>query len=47
MPRNLRARRAAARAGFEEEGLAKRYLKINGVWEDHIHMVRRNEEEDL
>lgn len=47
MPRNLPSRRAAARAGFEEEGLAKRYLKINGVWEDHIHMVRRNEEEDL
>ncbi|WP_302496937.1 GNAT family N-acetyltransferase [uncultured Flavonifractor sp.] len=45
MPRNLPSRRAAARAGFEEEGLAKRYLKINGVWEDHIHMVRRNEED--
>ena len=46
MPRNLPSRRAAARAGFEEEGLARRYLKINGVWEDHIHMVRRNDEED-
>ena len=45
MPRNLPSRRAVARAGFEEEGLAKRYLKINGVWEDHIHMVRRNEED--
>ena len=47
MPRNLPSRRAAAKAGFQEEGLAKRYLKINGVWEDHIHMVRRNDEEDL
>ena len=47
MPRNLPSRRAAAKAGFEEEGLARRYLKINGVWEDHIHMVRRNDEEDL
>lgn len=46
MPRNLPSRRAAAKAGFEEEGLARRYLKINGVWEDHLHMVRRNEEED-
>ena len=25
------------------EGLARRYLRINGVWEDHIHMVRLNE----
>ena len=22
---------------------ARRYLRINGVWEDHIHMVRLNE----
>ena len=45
MPRNLASRRAAAKAGFIEEGLAKDYLKINGRWEDHLHMVRRNEEE--
>ena len=45
LPRNLPSLRAAAKAGYEQEGLAKRYLKINGVWEDHIHMVRRNEEE--
>ena len=30
---------------FTEEGLARRYLNINGVWEDHIHMVKLNEEE--
>lgn len=47
MPRNLSSRRAAAKAGFSEEGLSKHYLKINGVWEDHIHMVRLNEEEEL
>ena len=23
--------------------LAQRYLQINGVWEDHIHMVRLND----
>ena len=22
--------------GFEEEGFAKAYLKINGVWRDHV-----------
>lgn len=24
------------RAGFEEEGLARQYLKINGMWQDHV-----------
>jgi hypothetical protein len=24
------------KAGFRREGLAERYLKINGVWEDHM-----------
>jgi len=43
MPRNLPSRRVLARLGFEEEGLARRYLKINGVWEDHLHHVRLNE----
>lgn len=44
MPRNTASRRAAAKAGFAEEGLSRKYLKINGVWEDHIHMVRLNGE---
>ena len=37
--------RAAEKAGYRPEGLARRYLNINGVWEDHIHMVKLNEEE--
>lgn len=36
MPRNERSRRVLEKAGFRHEGLAKRYLKINGVWEDHM-----------
>ena len=44
MPRNTASRRAAAKAGFVEEGLSRQYLKINGVWEDHLHMVRLNGE---
>ncbi len=24
------------------EGLSKYYLNINGVWEEHIHMVKIN-----
>jgi len=42
IPRNLASLRAAEKAGFTSEGLAKQYLKIHGVWEDHIHMVRFN-----
>lgn len=43
MPRNVRSLRVAEKLGFENEGYAKKYLKINGVWEDHIHMVIINE----
>jgi len=39
MPHNGRSRRVVEKLGFVEEGLARRYLKINGVWEDHIHYV--------
>ncbi len=43
MPRNKASLKVAEKAGFYEEGLAMCYLKINGIWEDHIHMVLRNE----
>src|SRR3954454_20716724 len=43
MPRNLRSRRVLAKLGFVEEGLARQYLKINGVWEDHLHFVMLND----
>ena len=42
MPRNTASRHLLKRLGFEEEGLARRYLKIAGAWEDHIHHVRFN-----
>lgn len=35
MPRNLPSARVLAKLGFRHEGLAKNYLYINGVWEDH------------
>lgn len=35
IPRNGRSVRVAEKAGFRLEGRALRYLKINGVWEDH------------
>ncbi|MBE0600318.1 MAG: GNAT family N-acetyltransferase [Firmicutes bacterium] len=42
MPRNLASRRVLEKCGFQEEGVSPKYLKINGVWEDHVHMVLLN-----
>ncbi|MFN0010723.1 MAG: GNAT family N-acetyltransferase [Phycisphaerales bacterium] len=36
IPRNAASLAVAARVGLRREGLAERYLKINGVWEDHV-----------
>ena len=43
MPKNIRSLRVVEKLGFYDEGLAKKYLRINGKWEDHIHMVLLNE----
>ena len=42
MPRNERSGRTLAAVGFQKEGLAKKYLLINGVWEDHVLTARLN-----
>lgn len=36
MPANTRSARLLEKLGFEKEGFAKRYLCINGRWEDHV-----------
>lgn len=36
MPRNLASLRALEKVGFRHEGMALRYLKIAGAWEDHL-----------
>jgi len=36
MPTNQASIRVLERNGFQREGLARRYLKINGVWQDHL-----------
>lgn len=43
MPKNKPSLRVVEKLGFYNEGLAYKYLKINGKWEDHIHMVLLNE----
>lgn len=35
LPDNQRSKNLLARLGFEEEGFAKNYFKINGKWRDH------------
>ena len=44
MPRNDRSINLVTKLGFENEGLSKKYLKINGKWEDHLHYVLLNPE---
>ena len=36
VPRNQRSVRVMEKLAIREEGIAQRYLEINGVWEDHI-----------
>ena len=36
MPANTRSARLLEKLGFEKEGYARRYLCINGEWEDHV-----------
>ncbi len=43
IPKNKRSLRVTEKLGFYNEGTALKYLKINGIWEDHIHMVLLND----
>ena len=43
MPKNPRSVRVVQKLGFYNEGLARKYLKINGKWEDHVHWVLLND----
>lgn len=46
MPHNLPSIRALERAGFEQEGVARKNVKINGKWQDHVVMAIINPEDD-
>ena len=41
---NEASRNLLAKAGFREEGLAKRYLLINGEWSDHVLLALLEDE---
>lgn len=43
VPRNARSLRVMEKLNFEQEGFSKRYLEINGKWEDHIHFATYND----
>ncbi|CAN5725643.1 GNAT family protein [soil metagenome] len=44
IPRNKASRRVVEKLGLREEGVALRYLEINGVWEDHLRYAITTEE---
>lgn len=46
IPRNAASRRVVEKLGIRDEGIAIRYLEINGVWEDHVRYGLTTEEWD-
>ena len=44
IPRNTASRRVVEKLEIRNEGLAERYLEINGVWEDHVRYAITAEE---
>lgn len=44
IPRNTASRRVVEKLGLRMEGVAERYLQINGVWEDHCRYAMTVEE---
>jgi len=46
IPRNHNSRRVMEKLHLREEGIAERFLEINGVWEDHVRYGFTREEWD-
>ena len=44
IPRNTPSRRVVEKLELRAEGVAERYLEINGVWEDHMRFAITSEE---
>lgn len=47
MPHNLASIRVVEKLGFQQEGIAKKLLKINGQWQDHIRYALLNPQEEV
>ena len=47
IPRNTASRRVVEKLDLRNEGIAQRYLEINGTWEDHIRYAITSEEWDV
>jgi len=44
LPHNVPSRNLLIKTGFQEEGLARQYLCINGRWQDHVtHAILRSD----
>ncbi|HDR8061733.1 GNAT family protein [Bacillus thuringiensis] len=43
MPRNLASIQVVTKIGFQYEGVSRKMLMVNGVWEDHMRWVLLNE----
>lgn len=44
VPRNRASHRVVEKLGLRNEGIAERYLEINGTWEDHVRYAMTFEE---
>lgn len=44
IPRNAASRRVIEKLGVRSEGIAERYLEIDGAWEDHVRYAITAEE---
>ncbi|MEY2627157.1 MAG: hypothetical protein RJB08_916, partial [Actinomycetota bacterium] len=44
IPRNTNSLRVVEKIGLRNEGLAERFLEINGIWEDHFRFAITVEE---
>lgn len=47
LPENEASRNLLLKAGFREEGLARKYLRINGDWSDHLLFALLEDEASL
>ena len=47
IPRNAASHRVMSKLHIREEGVAARYLEINGRWEDHVRYAITSEEWDV